>query len=355
MAHQKPAAGPALDGTGVDSYSDVAPHPIRPPARRTGTPPPTPAKQINKLIQMTYKYDSELNIIHLHATGVLVRDDPISYFHTIAEDSFGIDVAIDSDVIVVGAFNEDSNATGVNGYQTNDLEDNAGAAYLFAGARQERVYLPFINKPAAAPSPTPTPPNTPTPTPSNTPSTTPDPSYQPGDCVTDEEAQLVTLINDYRNQNGLPNVPVSKSLVTVAQWHVINLDENNPDSGTDPNSGLSCNMHSWSDQHPSLWTPVCYTSDHAYAQGMWFKPREISGNVYTGYGYENAYGSSGQATAVGAFNGWRNSPPHNDVILEQGIWNGYNWPAMGVSIYEHHAVLWFGDISDPQGSLNNCQ
>ncbi len=36
---------------------------------------------------MTYEYDAKLNIIHLRAAGVLVRDDPISYFHAIARDT----------------------------------------------------------------------------------------------------------------------------------------------------------------------------------------------------------------------------------------------------------------------------
>ena len=36
---------------------------------------------------MTYEYDAKQNIIHLRASGVLVRDDPISYFHAIAKDT----------------------------------------------------------------------------------------------------------------------------------------------------------------------------------------------------------------------------------------------------------------------------
>ena len=36
---------------------------------------------------MTYEYDPELNIIHLHATEILVRDDTIAYFHQIAKDT----------------------------------------------------------------------------------------------------------------------------------------------------------------------------------------------------------------------------------------------------------------------------
>ncbi len=35
---------------------------------------------------MTYEYDAEANIVHLRASGVLVRDDPISYFHALSQD-----------------------------------------------------------------------------------------------------------------------------------------------------------------------------------------------------------------------------------------------------------------------------
>ena len=177
-------------------------------------------------------------------------------------------------------------------------------------------------------------------------------SAVPSECLSTEEAQLVNSINDYRNANGLPDVLASKSLTLVAQWHVIDLHENNPDTGQD--HGWPCNMHSWSDQHPTLWNPVCYTGDHQYASGMWNKPREITNGIYTGNGYENSYGTSGQATASSALNAWKNSPGHNAVILEEGIWAGSNWPAMGVGIYEHHAVLWFGDRTDPQGTATPC-
>jgi uncharacterized protein YkwD len=172
-------------------------------------------------------------------------------------------------------------------------------------------------------------------------------SSQPGDCVTAEEQTLADLINNYRIDNGLPAVPVSKSMTQVAQWHVIDLHLNNPDTGSD--HGLPCNMHSWSDQ--GFWNPVCYTADHAFAADMWNKPREITGNLYSGDGYENAYGSSGQATAAGAVNAWQNSTGHNNLILEKDIWTGANWQAMGVGIYEHHAVLWFGQEADPQGTV----
>jgi len=46
-------------------------------------------------------------------------------------DLFGISVAVSGDTLVVGATNEDSNATGVNGNQLDNTEFDSGAAYVF--------------------------------------------------------------------------------------------------------------------------------------------------------------------------------------------------------------------------------
>ncbi|MBL9146725.1 MAG: choice-of-anchor D domain-containing protein [Verrucomicrobiaceae bacterium] len=48
-----------------------------------------------------------------------------------AGDNFGYSVAVAGDTIVVGAWNEDSSATGVNGNQADNSATNAGAAYVF--------------------------------------------------------------------------------------------------------------------------------------------------------------------------------------------------------------------------------
>jgi hypothetical protein len=88
---------------------------------------------------------------------------------------------------------------------------------------------------------------------------------------------------------------------------------------------------------------------------MWDKPREITGSIYTGNGFEISYWSSGTATPAGALSGWQSSPGHNDVILNAGIWQSYDpWPAMGVGMRNGYAVIWFGDISDPQGTVVEC-
>src|SRR5262249_54087162 len=51
--------------------------------------------------------------------------------NTGAEDRFGLSVAISGDTAVVGAVYEASNATGVNGNQSNNSASIAGAAYVF--------------------------------------------------------------------------------------------------------------------------------------------------------------------------------------------------------------------------------
>lgn len=104
-----------------------------------------------------------------------------------------------------------------------------------------------------------------------------------------EALVLIDLVNAYRGEHGLPAIPASSSLCTVGQTHVEDLKTNAPH--TQPGG---CNLHSWSDA--GTWTPCCYTPDHAQAQCMWNKPRELT--VYPGNGYEN--GSAGAGTPEAA-------------------------------------------------------
>ena len=53
--------------------------------------------------------------------------------NTGAVDLFGVSAAVSGDTIVIGAPLESSDATGVNGDQTNDNAYRSGAAYAFAG------------------------------------------------------------------------------------------------------------------------------------------------------------------------------------------------------------------------------
>lgn len=68
--------------------------------------------------------------------------------NTAAGARFGSSVAVSGDFVVVGANEEDSNATGINGNQNNMLAIDSGAAYVFARdgtSWSERAYLKASN------------------------------------------------------------------------------------------------------------------------------------------------------------------------------------------------------------------
>lgn len=155
--------------------------------------------------------------------------------------------------------------------------------------------------------------------------------------LTEEEKALYDLVMAYRKKAGLPAIPISKSLTKVAHMHANDLVKNNPATG-------ECNLHSWSDQGD--WTPCCYTSDHAQAQAMWDKPRELTS--YKGNGFEISHVHTAGATPAGALKSWQNSSSHDDVIMNRGIWKKHKWQAIGIAIKNNYAMIWFGDYLDEQ-------
>ncbi|MFU8803185.1 MAG: CAP domain-containing protein [Bradymonadaceae bacterium] len=154
-------------------------------------------------------------------------------------------------------------------------------------------------------------------------------------CLTDKEQTLFDAINEYRVENGLSPIVLSYSLTTVARAHVKDL--NNHGSTV---LSATCNMHSWSTFGP--WTACCYTSDHAQASCMWNKPSEITN--YSSNGYEISVSTSNPTTALSL---WKNSPGHNSVILNQGVWGNHTWRAIGIGADGGYAHVWFGTMTDP--------
>lgn len=68
--------------------------------------------------------------------------------NTAIEDLFGISVAVSGSTVVVGAYTEDSSATGVNGNQANNSATDSGAAYVFVrsgGMWSQQAYLKASN------------------------------------------------------------------------------------------------------------------------------------------------------------------------------------------------------------------
>jgi len=146
--------------------------------------------------------------------------------------------------------------------------------------------------------------------------------------LSEEERKLYKIIMEYRKENGLPNIPLSASLTYVAQMHCKDLVEN-----------IGYLTHAWSN------CPYNARDSKTYPC-MWQKPSELT--KYKGYGYECAHGGSGGyiATAESSLNSWKNSKPHNAVILNQDNWNDNNWNAIGVGILNGYAVIWFGEEFD---------
>jgi hypothetical protein len=151
-----------------------------------------------------------------------------------------------------------------------------------------------------------------------------------------EEEKLYRLITEYRAQNGLPAIPLSKGLTLVANRHVIDLAEN-----------VKTLTHAWSDAaydggNSSTWP------------SMWKAPQRFN-TGYPGNGYEIAFGPSNAntstyiANAESALKGWQGSPGHNNVILNRDVWAKRPWNAVGIGVYKGYAVVWFGEENDPTG------
>lgn len=82
--------------------------------------------------------------VFTRSAGVWSQEAYVKASNTDGGDSFGISLDLDGDTLVVGAYGEDSNATGVGGIQSNNDLQSAGAAYVFRrtqGVWAQEAYL----------------------------------------------------------------------------------------------------------------------------------------------------------------------------------------------------------------------
>jgi len=162
-------------------------------------------------------------------------------------------------------------------------------------------------------------------------------------CPTTDAKALYDLMMAYRADNGLDPIPLSLSLTEVAQKHARDLDNH-----FETSNSTECNTHTWSDQGD--WTSCCYKPDHSDPHCMWDKPRELTD--YTGDGFEIvSWGFTDMEAALGA---WRNSPPHNDVVLNAGPNWTNDWNAVGIGVEGFYASAWFGTAVDPAVGAEDC-
>ena len=78
----------------------------------------------------------------------LVQSGYLKASNTNADDLFGLNIALSNDTLVVGAPQESSSATGVNGDQADNTMQNSGAVYVFtrtAGVWSQQAYLKASN------------------------------------------------------------------------------------------------------------------------------------------------------------------------------------------------------------------
>lgn len=156
-----------------------------------------------------------------------------------------------------------------------------------------------------------------------------------GDEPVREETELFRLINEYRKQNNLSEVPESNTLYRIANRHLLDINLN-----------LKKLTHSWNDcefnfNNSQTWKCI-------YDAPKKFDP------AFSGTGYENVYyNSKGKFTPAEALEGWKKSPLHNSAILNLESFKDTPWIAGGVAIDGQYANVWF--ISTSATTANNVK
>ncbi len=164
-----------------------------------------------------------------------------------------------------------------------------------------------------------------------------------GFCISNTELKLYNMVNNYRKNNKLSDIPLSRSLCYIAKLHVFDLSNNNPDT-------MDCNLHSWSDK--GEWTECCYGREKINHTCMTSKPGELTN--YQGKGYEIAFWESVDAEPENVIDLWKSSASSNDMMLSKGIWKGTVWKSLGVGIIKGYAVVWFGKEDDVEAGVKIC-
>ena len=80
----------------------------------------------------------------IEAANSIAQEAYLKASNTDASDLFGVSIAVAGDTVIVGAFREDSSATGVNGNQANNSADESGAAYVFVRSGSSWVQQAYL-------------------------------------------------------------------------------------------------------------------------------------------------------------------------------------------------------------------
>lgn len=163
-------------------------------------------------------------------------------------------------------------------------------------------------------------------------------------CLNSNEQKLAKLINDFRKANKKSSLPLSKALTIVAKTHVLDLQDNNPDTSI-------CLTASWSNK--GNWTACCYNKYLLNEACMWDKPKELT--KYPFRGYELSYFEEGIIQVDSLFSIWMSSEETKNMLLTNGNFSSKKWEIMGLAIGENYASVWFGQRADAAGSPPGCE
>ncbi len=167
----------------------------------------------------------------------------------------------------------------------------------------------------------------------------------PEDGLSLGELGLYHDIMDYRASVGLAPIPLSRGLTTTAGRHVADIRENVWAEGRYlPPGGL----HGWSDAR--------YDADRS-PEAMHDAPTRL-GTGYPGEGHEISIAGT-VLDANSALDGWKHSPGHNALLVEEGGWADPGFAAIGIGfdtspgpgVFAGRSfTVWFGDVADPTGA-----
>jgi uncharacterized protein YkwD len=154
----------------------------------------------------------------------------------------------------------------------------------------------------------------------------------PGDEISNLETELFNLINRYRAEHKLPEIPTSDSVCLIANRHVLDLNKN-----------LGVLTHSWSDCE--------YDPKDQKTYGCILNAPKKFFPATTDIGFENVYyTSSRRVIPADALEAWKKSPLHNSVILNLNQFRDYPWKEGCVSVEGSFAALWFVSAAAGQSS-----
>lgn len=162
-------------------------------------------------------------------------------------------------------------------------------------------------------------------------------------CLSEDELALANSINQFRQENDLEPVSLSKSLSYVADVHTKDLYFNFSPYG-------ACGLYYWSDE--GRWDPCCPSGDEEELECIYDKPNELTG--YRSKGYEAVFYQNSGVTPEIAYQHFKSDSSAINLALETGRYDGKKWNAMGVSVFEGFVSIWFGELIDEQGEPALC-